>query len=164
MDAVYFEDSGKVKAETYPEVGKALVLYYAVGGMAVAEEHIFLEHYGYSAIVEEDADIRYLKKSDFQKRLNKNPEYADMFMKCLCSRYYDLRVLCNLLTIRRADDRIHGYLKWRALRDGPVIDLQGRLGLQGEMLGLTKESVYRAIARLEKSGIISRENGKMTLR
>ena len=164
VDDVYFVDSGLVKVETYSEnTEESLVLYYASAGMALAEEHIFLEHYGYSATVEADAKVRFLKKDVIQKRLAENAEYASHFMACLSTRYGELRILCNFLTIRRAEDRILAYLKWRATKEGPALNLQGRLGLLGETLDLTRESVYRAMSKLEQRGDLIRNQGLVTL-
>jgi CRP/FNR family transcriptional regulator, dissimilatory nitrate respiration regulator len=164
VDAIYFIDSGKVKVETYSEdTDESLVLYYAIAGMALAEEHIFLEHYGCSAIVEEDAEIRFIKKTVIQKRLAKDAGFASNFISCLSTRYGELRTLCNFLTIRRAEERLLAYLKWHAAKEGPILDLRGRLGLLGATLDLTKESVYRAMARLEHRGDISRKDGLVIL-
>jgi CRP-like cAMP-binding protein len=163
-DAIYFVDSGVVKVETYSEnTDESLVLYHASAGMALAEEHIFLDDYGYSATVEIDAEVRYLQKSVIQKRLAEDADYASHFMSCLSTRYGELRILCNFLTIRRAEERILSYLKWRASKEGPTLDLQGRLGQLGETLDLTRESVYRAMAKLEQNGSIIRKDGLVTL-
>jgi CRP-like cAMP-binding protein len=163
VDSIYFIDSGKVKAEVFSEAeGEGLVLYYATHDMALAEEHIFLEHYCYSAIAEEDTEVRVLQKQVILKRLMGDSEYALHFMSCLSARYRELSVHCNLLTIRRAEDRLLAYMKWRAV-EGEILDLQGRLGLLGETLNLTKESVYRAMARLEDRGVITRKNGLVTI-
>ncbi len=164
VDLIYFIDSGRVAAESYSEETEgSLVLYHATAGMALAEEHIFLEHYGYSATVKKNAEVRSLKKSVIQKRLAKDPAYASHFMSCLATRYGELRILCNFLTIRRAEDRILAYLKWRASKEGSTFNLQGRLGLLGETLNLTKESIYRAMKRLEQHGDITRTDGFIIL-
>lgn len=165
VDSIYFVDAGKVKAETYTDAdNEGLILYYATAGMALAEEHIFLEHYGYSATVEEDAEIRVLKRDVIRERLMKDSKYATHFMSCLSTRYSDLRMLCNLLTIRRAEDRLLAYLKLRTMTEGSAtLDLQGRLGLLGETLNLTKESIYRAMTRLEQRGDITRKDGRVTV-
>jgi CRP-like cAMP-binding protein len=163
-DTIYFVDSGVVKVETHSEnTDESLVLYYASAGMALAEEHIFLGQYGYSATVEADAEVRFLKKDAIQRRLAEDADYASHFMSCLSTRYGELRILCNFLTIRRAEDRILAYLKWRTIKEGSTLNLQGRLGLLGETLDLTKESVYRAMARLEKNGSIMRNDGLVTI-
>jgi CRP-like cAMP-binding protein len=165
VDAIYFVDSGTVKVETYSEnTEESLVLYYASPGMALAEEHIFLDHYGYSATVETDAEVRSLKKSVIQKRLAEDADYASHFMSCLSTRYGELRILCNFLTIRRAEDRFLGFLKWRASKEGASLNLQGRLGLLGETLDLTKESIYRAMSKLEQRGDLIRNEGLVTLK
>jgi CRP-like cAMP-binding protein len=164
VDAIFFVDSGLVKVETYSEdTEESLVLYHASSGMALAEEHIFLDHYGYSATVVEETEVRFIKKSVIQKRLTEDADYASHFMSCLSTRYSELRILCNFLTIRRAEDRILAYLKWRAMKEGSTLNLHSRLGLLGETLDLTKESVYRAMARLEKNGALIRNDGLVTI-
>lgn len=164
-ETIYFVDSGVVKVETYSEhTDESLVLYYASAGMALAEEHIYLDHYGYSATVDVDAEVRCLSKAVIQKRLAEDADYASHFLSCLSTRYGELRILCNFLTIRRAEERILAYLKWKVTTDGPTLDLQGRLGQLGGTLDLTKESVYRAMAKLEQHGSVTRKDGLVTLK
>lgn len=163
VDFIYFIDSGKVKAESHTESDESLVLYHAMAGMALAEEHLFIEHYGYTATAEEDTEVRFLKKEIIHQQLLEDPEYAFRFMMCISARHNDLRVHCTLLTIQKAEDRLLAYMKWKSVKEGPTLNLQGRMGMLGQMLNLTKESIYRAMARLEERGDISRKEGLVTL-
>ena len=163
VDFVYFIDMGRVTAESYSASEESLVLYTATAGMALGEEHIFMERYGYSAMAEEEVEVRALRKLEILKQLKNDPLYASQFMMCISSRYNELRVVCTLLTIRRAEDRLLAYLKWRAAQEGPAINLQGRMGQLGMMLNLTKESIYRAMGALEERGKITRKNGLIAI-
>lgn len=163
VDNIYFIDAGRVMVESYTESEGSLVLYFATEGMALAEEHIFMERYGYSAVAEEDLKVRLLDKTVLLEHLQSNPAYATQFMKCISSRYNELRVICTLLTIRRAEVRLLAYLKWRTIQDGSAINLQGRIGQLGIMLNLTRESIYRAMACLEEQGKLVRQDGVVTV-
>lgn len=162
VESIYYIERGRVKIETYTGDDEGLVLYTATEGMGLAEEHLFKETYDYTAIVEEDVRVRYIPKTTLLKLLDSNPAYATQFMKCIVMRYDELRILCNLLTIRRAEDRLLAYLKWKASA-GETIDLHGRMGQLGEMLNLTRESIYRAMSSLEERGLLNRQNGLITV-
>jgi DNA-binding MarR family transcriptional regulator len=75
-----------------------------------------------------------------------------------------LRGRIELLNVKPARDRVLGYLHSRLAASATAVELdQTWKAIAGE-IGLTHEAVYRALAELERDGLIQRDGNAVTLR
>ena len=75
----------------------------------------------------------------------------------------DLRAMIEIRAIRRADDRLLSWLRFRSHGDPPSVDGQGIWPSVAKQIGLSGESLYRALARLQRAGKIERPGTKVVL-
>jgi CRP-like cAMP-binding protein len=162
-DDVFLVKSGCVRLVVFPQDDKQLVLYRALKDETFAEEHLALEKYSYRAVTDEQTELQIVSKAALLNDINTNPAIAMRFIECISSRYYQLRINFERLGIAAAKERVLHWLKTLSLRQGPVIDLTGKLKSLSDDLNLTHEAMYRALRELEQGGAIQRDRGKIKI-
>ena len=169
VSRIYFVVQGEVQAVNYLENGQLVVFYRARAGQALGEESMHLENHHYTGIVGlPDTVVRSVSKDSLKEVLLHQPKALSILNSCLAYRYADALMYRELLSERSATKRLITWLQWqiRPEKDGSSIKslyLEGRMGSLGADLGLTKESIYRALKSLEDSGEITRKDGKIYL-
>lgn len=160
---IYFVVSGEVRAETYLDDGQSVIFYRARSGNSLCEENLGQTHYLYNGVASMKSQVRAISKFDLLEKMQASWSFAEQLTACLTNRYSDALMLRELIAIKSAEGRLWTWLNWQEVRGLLPIDLSGRLGSIAPELGLTRESVYRAVSRLEKKGKIRRENGLLYL-
>ena len=161
---IYFVLSGEIRAETYLEDGQSVVFYRARAGNTLCEENLGLTEYQYSGVASEPSRVRAISKFDLLEKMRTSWEFTHQLTTCLADRYSDAIMLRELIGIRSAEQRLWTWLHWQEVRGLVPLDLRGRLGTIAPELGLSRESVYRAVSRLEKKGKIKRGKRLITHR
>jgi CRP-like cAMP-binding protein len=161
--AVYFVEKGEVLAERYLPNGQTISLFRAQETEALSEEILFFPTQLYSAVATGPTDLRLISKNTILSRMEEQPQLRKVLTECLAKRYVESFMYREILNIRSADERVLCWIRWRLEGEVTEIDLSGRVGTIGSELGLAKESVYRALASLEKKGQIRRDGGILTL-
>ncbi len=159
VESIFLVEEGCVRLIVFPQDGKQLVLYRARCGETFAEEHLTLEKYSYRAVTDEPTTLHFVPKAAILNDLRTNPEVATRFIKCISSRYYQLRINFERLGIASAKARVLHWLNTLSLREGQDIDLTGKLKSLSDDLNLTHEAMYRALRELERDGAIQRDSG-----
>ncbi len=75
-----------------------------------------------------------------------------------------LRTYLELRSIRSARERVLQYLWIHLGAPGRTMRIEGDLQDLGAILGLTRESLYRTLAKLEAEGAIARSDGGILLK
>jgi DNA-binding MarR family transcriptional regulator len=75
-----------------------------------------------------------------------------------------LRGQIELLNIRPARERVLAYLHNHLSASARRVDLERTWKAIASEIGLTHEAVYRALAELEREGLIERDRGAVALR
>ena len=68
------------------------------------------------------------------------------------------------MKVRSAKERVMLYLDSNAEPDGHTVNLRGQLQDIASDLGLTRESLYRTLASLERAGAIERAGTRILLK
>ena len=156
---VYFVLEGEVRVLRYLLNGQELVFFRAKGGASLSEAEVFVNKHPYTAVATVDSRLALIQKTQFLKLLHSQPSFTEQFLFCMTWRYTESLMVRELLSVRSADERLLMWFQWRANMGEEVLNLEGRMGNLGAELGLTRESVYRSLARLEKRKFIERQQG-----
>lgn len=161
--SIHFVVEGEIRVETYIEDGRSIVFYRVQGGGALSEENLFFPTHLYTGVASVNTVIRSIAKIDFLDRMKTNPKFAQSLSSCLAERYAHALMLRELIGIKSAEDRLLTWLHWEGSRGQNSLDLKGRMGSLAPELGLSKESIYRAFARLKERGEIRVKDGRVEM-
>lgn len=156
---IYFVIEGEARALRYLSNGQELVFFRARNGAALAEVGLFMKEHPFTAVASVDSVIASVQRERLREVLRSHPGLADRFFFCVAWRYTEAMMLRELTAVRSSDERLLMWLRWQASLEGNILDFEGRMGSIGSEIGLTRESVYRSLARLEKKGFIKRGRG-----
>jgi CRP-like cAMP-binding protein len=117
----------------------------------------------------EDCRIAAIHNSDFQRHLMSNEKVVRQIVQVLCSRLRQVWAQIQELSYSSADDRIKAGIlqlsKKHGVQDarGIIIDLKITHQELAELVGTSRETVTRTLARLQKKGILDLENRRIIL-
>ncbi len=160
---IYFILSGEIRAEVTLESGETIVFFRAKEGAALGEETFQFPQYLYTAIANVETQVRYIRAAEIADHIPAHSSFARSLIQCLARRYGESLMLRELLSVKPAVNRLRTWLHWQSISHNEPIDLKKRMGTIGAEIGMTRESVYRAFAKLEESGEIRRESGMVYL-
>ena len=156
---IYFVAEGEVRVERYLSTGQSLVFFRATSGAALSEVELFVEKHPYTAIATVESRLVLVVKERLLDQLRRDQTFMEQFFFCMAWRYNEALMLRELSSIRSADERLLMWFEWQVNMGKREFPLEGRMGGLGADLGLTRESVYRSLARLEKRKFIERHKG-----
>lgn len=134
--------------------GATAVMYVARAGDWVAESSLFAERYHCDAIAESDAIVWSANRAAFLEQLTQDAERSLQLARVFAQRLRELRMLHELMHIRRASQRVLAWLSLHAAGRPPRLTLERTWSALAEDLGLSREALYRALAELRKTGRI----------
>ncbi|MGD0142931.1 MAG: Crp/Fnr family transcriptional regulator [Rhizomicrobium sp.] len=155
--------SGRVRLSRVLARGPEIALARAGAGDVLAEASVFATHYHCDAISEAQSQVHRYPMRDIRNLLKREPESAMAFSSHLAAELMDLRATVEIRAIRRADDRLLAWLRFRSRGNPPAYVGKGMWPGVAKQIGLTGESLYRALARLERAGKITRTDGNVVL-
>lgn len=156
---IYFIAEGEVRVERYLSTGQPLVFFRATSGSALSEVELFVEKHPYTAIATVKSRLVLVKKERLLDHIRRDQTFLEQLFFCMAWRYNDALMLRELSSIRSADERLLMWFEWQVNMGKREFHLEGRMGGLGADLGLTRESVYRSLARFEKRKFIERHKG-----
>ena len=154
---------GRIRLSRLLARGSEIALATATAGDIVAEASVYSPRYHCDAIAETRATVTRYAMRAVQDVLQSQPLAAKLYGAHLAAQLMDLRAMAEIRAIRRADCRLLAWLQMRATGAPPAFDGEGAWPSIARQLGLTGESVYRALASLERSGKIKRRRGRVEL-
>ena len=104
-------------------------------------------------VAEEPSEVLFLNVLTIRRMMEKgaHPRFLANFYAAACTQgFYAWRKLM-LLSCYEIGDRVLLYLKWRK-EDGLPLSVKFKYGELAEYLGVNRTALYRAIAKLRKSG------------
>jgi CRP-like cAMP-binding protein len=143
--------------------GSEVVLARVTTGEILAEASVFAVHYHCDAFAESRSLLQRYPIRQIHALLSGHPGAAVAYSAHLAAQIMDLRTMIEIRAIRRADDRLLSWLRFRSHGNPPSIDGQGIWPSVAKQIGLTGESLYRALARLQRAGKIERPGTKVVL-
>ena len=162
--SLFVIESGRLRLLRHTTHGAALVLHVAQAGDAFAEASLFSPTYHCDAFAEISSSVIGYPKRALLGALREDPEAAGTLVQHLAQQVQALRGRIELLNVKSARDRLLSYLHHRLGASAAAIELDRTWKAIASEIGLTHEAVYRALAELEREGLIERDGNTVALR
>lgn len=160
---IYAVEKGQVSLERSTIEGRCVVMYTANAGDSFAEASLFSDTYHCNAIATRDSLVHVYPKQKILEDLRTHPEKTEQLISLLASQVRTLRTKLEIRNILSARERILQFFYLSAHIDTGEVLLDISLKSIAEELGLAHETLYREMAKLEKEGVIKRNNNKIIL-
>lgn len=155
---LYFVLEGEARARRYGTDGAEIIMQRSRAGELFAEAGMVAPRYSCEGFCPVSSRVLRFPIATIKQQIVNNGDFALRFSQFLamtmrrqCARYERLR-------LKRAGERVLHYLNCELT--GPVgadLELDIPLAEWADDLGLEPETLYRALADLEKKGLIARE-------
>lgn len=157
---MFFVTSGEVSLERTGIQGEPVVLQRTRMGF-VSEASLRVARYHCDAVAITDTSVIKLPVREIRSVLDQDPEFAGRWIGMLNSEVMRLRLRCERLSMKSVRDRVLHLIQTEG-KDGHYSVPSGLKTLAGE-LGVTHEALYRTIAELQKTGLVSKVDGDLVL-
>jgi CRP-like cAMP-binding protein len=154
-------ESGRVELVRAQQSGAELALHRVHPGASFAEAAVFGASYHCDCRAEIASRLAVYSSARVASALQADPTLALAWARRLADQVRDQRALLEVRSLASAGDRILAYLGLPAQEAGGAEPPSLR-ALAAE-LGLAEETVYRAVARLEREGAIVRRGAALRL-
>ena len=161
-DWVFSVISGELRLLRYSSDGHAVCLHRARSGESFAEAALFFDHYHCNGEVVGETRVWCYPRAAVLRRLREDPDCMENVFDLLARQVRGLRLQLELRGISSATERVLQFLRLRA-DDNGAVSLSGTLMIYAQELGMAHETLYRALAELERSGHIARPDKKLIL-
>lgn len=162
--SLFVVESGRLRLLRNTAHGAALVLHVAQAGESFAEASLFSATYHCDALAEVSSTVIGYPKRALLGALREDPEAAVTLVEHLAQQVQALRGRIELLNLKSARDRVLSYLHNRVGASATAVELDRTWKAIASEIGLTHEAVYRALAELERDGLIERDGNTVALR
>jgi CRP-like cAMP-binding protein len=162
--SLFVVETGRLRLLRHTVHGAAVVLHVARSGEAFAEASLFSRAYHCDALAEIPSSVTAYPKRALLGALREDSEAAVTLVEHLAQQVQALRGRIELLNIRSSRDRVLGYLHSRLSASATAVELDRTWKAIASEIGLTHEAVYRALAELERDGLIERDGNAVALR
>jgi len=167
---MYIVLAGKVKVTKSTQGGKESILAIHRQGDFFGEMSLLDGRTSPATVAAmEDCRIAAIDGADFKRFLMTNEKVVRQIIQVLCARLRHVWAQIQSLSYSTAEARIRGEIRQLGLRHGVadsrgiIIDLKVTHQEIAEMVGTSRETVTRTLARLQKDGIIKLENRRIIL-
>ena len=160
---IHFIEEGAVRLVRHGRQGEEVVLHDARPGEFLAEASLDSARYHCDALATQPSVILRATKGDFQRLLVDNTDFARIWMALLAAQLRTARARIERLSLRSAEERIRHLLLSEGRGPRCELEIAGSLKELARWLGLTHESLYRTLARMQKDGLIDREGLRLRL-
>ena len=160
---VFAVREGRISIGRYTCEGNLVIFQTVRAGESFAESALFTDTYQCNAVVERPSRIIYYPKNLVWQALQNKPDLALKLLPKLALRSQSLKNLLELRSIRSASDRILQYLFFSVSPGQSEIIFDRSYKDIATELGLSAEVLYRSLAELERSGVISRQGREIKL-
>jgi CRP/FNR family transcriptional regulator, dissimilatory nitrate respiration regulator len=162
--AIYQVERGRLRLIRRTVDDHLVVLHTACAGEFLAEASLFSETYHCDGVAVVPSRVRAYPKAALLAAFCKDRGLAEAFMARLAHQVQDLRARLELRNIHSARERVQQYLRLRAEADRRSVAIEGPYQDIAAEIGLTREALYRTLARLEAEGVIERDRSGITLK
>lgn len=161
-DRIFYIIEGRLRLERHTPDGRHLVLHTAQAGEFFAEASLFSERYHCDAVAQKPTIVRVYPKSEVLASIMSDPGSAEGLLAYMARQLQATRQRAELRAVRSARERILLYFE-TVSGPGRQIVVQGTFQDMAAELGMTREVFYRTLARLEREGLIRRDDGRIML-
>jgi len=157
---MFFVISGEVTLERTGLQGEAVVLQRTRMGF-VNEASLKVARYHCGAVAVAETSVIKLPVREMRIFLDQDLAFASRWIGMLNIEVMRLRLQCERLSMKSVKEKLLHLIQTEG-KDGHYSVASGLKTLAGE-LGVTHEALYRTIADLQKTGLISKHDGDLVL-
>ncbi|MFH7812363.1 MULTISPECIES: Crp/Fnr family transcriptional regulator [Acetobacter] len=161
---VYEVLEGRVSMSRLDPVGRDVILFVATPGETLAEATIFGGNYHCNAVALTQAIVRLYPQPLLLQEYEQNQQFAIAYTRMLARQLVSARARIEQRNMQSARDRLRHFLSLNMDPERLSVKVRGTLKELAGELGLTHESLYRALARMEEEGEIYRQNNEIMVR
>lgn len=162
--SIFEVEQGRLRLVRITLDSHPVVLHMARKGELFAEAALFSSTYRCDAIAAVASRVRVFPKRELLAAFRADPEIGERFMAMLAHQIHALRARLEERNIGSARERVLHHLALAAGKDGRTMRVDSTLMDLAAEIGLSHETLYRALAALEKSGAIARTPSRIVLR
>ncbi|MDR3452806.1 MAG: Crp/Fnr family transcriptional regulator [Rhodoferax sp.] len=155
---VYLVISGEARLVRLARNGSEAILQRSRGGF-IAEASLDSRSYHCDAITTEPTTILLVPAATFRAALEEDPMFRRAWQSQLAKEVRKLRAQCERLSLNKAADRINHYIESEGV-NGVLTLYQSRMSWAAE-LGLTHESLYRTLRRMQDDGVLDVDGARL---
>jgi CRP-like cAMP-binding protein len=160
-ERMHYVAGGEVVLQRHGLRGEYVVLQRTRRGF-VAEPSLQSSRYHCDAVVTVSGVVVSLPIGPFRQALLADPAFALRWIGMLNQEMKRLRAQCERLSLKGVRERLFHLIETEG--DGGKLPLGAGLKSIALELGVTHEALYRAVADLEKQGLLERAPGQIALR
>lgn len=149
--SIFYVLAGEIRLLRRERDGMEVILQRSVSGF-FAEASLETEHYHCDAVAARASLVLSIPIQAFREALDEDRSFCRRWMSLLAREVRTLRAKCERLCLHGAEERILHYIESEGMA-GMVRLGQTRKAWATE-LGLTHETLYRTLRRLQQQGII----------
>ncbi len=154
---IHFVEEGAVRLVRHSRQGEEVVLQDARPGELLAEASLDTSRCHCDAVASRPSVVLRATTADFQRLLADDPDFARSWMALLAAQLRTARARVERLSLRSADERIRHLLRSEGQGSRCELEITGALKDLARSLGLTHESLHRALARMQRDRVIARK-------
>lgn len=155
--SIFKVQSGEVHLYRYSQAGKKILLFRAYTDDYFAEASLNSTQYHCTAECVKETVVQVINADKMLDLLSSNSEFASAWISILSSEVRRQRANVERLNINSAEERLRHYLMTEGNPLGEL-SLKGTITELADILGLTRETLYRVLSRMEKCGDIERSD------
>lgn len=159
-EALYFVFDGELVLVRHSRNGQEVVLQRTHTGF-FAEASIESRRYHCDGVAKERSRVCLLPAEAFRQALASDPSFRATWIQLLAGEIRSLRTRCERLVLHSVEERIVHYVESEG-SDG-AIELDRSFKAWALDLGVTHEALYRAMARMTRSGLLLRRGRRLRL-
>lgn len=160
---IHFIEEGAVRLVRHGRQGEEVVLHDARPGEFLAEASLHSARYHCDAVASEASVVLRVAKADFQRLLIEDAAFERTWIALLGAQLRTARARIERLSVRSAEERIRHLLLSEGRGPRCELEVAGTLKDLARQLGLTHESLYRTLARMQNEGVIDRQGLRLSL-
>ena len=161
--AVFLVLDGEIRLSRFAKDGGEIALHRAGRGEFFAEAALNTPRYHCNAIASQASTLLAFPASKVRELLDKDPEFAHQWVALLARQLHAARARLERLALKSAAERVLHYLHTEGKGPRCEVALVGSIKDLAKALGLTHESLYRTLARLEQDGVLVRSDHRLAL-
>lgn len=142
VTSMYLVTMGQVDLVRHTASGTRILLFQAEAGKILAEASAYSEIYHCDGIAAAPSQVLSVPVTTFNARLDQNGALARLWAAQLARGLQAARMNSAIKSLRTVDERLDAWLA-----DGRAIPTKGEWQRLAQALGVTREALYRAMAK-----------------
>ena len=163
VQAVFLVLEGEVRLSRFAKDGSEIALHRAGRGEFFAEAALNAPRYQCNAIASQASTLLAFPAAKVRALLDRDREFAHQWVALLARQLHSARARLERLALKSAAERVLHYLHTEGKGPRYEVALSGSVKDLAKELGLTHESLYRTLARLEQDNVLVRSDHRLGL-